>query len=378
MEDKSNPNIGEPDMPLSPELVIPSIDNLNYRIGLSFYSISERPVRLIINNPFIVFGILTIFLIKLLVPMLLGDEYERVFKVLSDLGYLVGIRQQFDLFLVILTLITMCSQLLYYYNFRKKINPTFLRVFQMMSGSRVITPKSLGLTDQEQIKRLLKITKRMYYAIFINNIVFPLFAFIMNLILSCADSSSYLEGLIYGVPNGILVAFFCVYFANIVFHQCFEFFIICLYLKIRIRELNQRLLGLNSREFRDIRKTLGSYDSLIAEIDEYNTTFWSKFLLLFWFGIGFDITLLLYVIIYLPLNLVVLLIAIYGLVVYCIIYFLIIFTASSVNCCAFETYKILNTVFISYSQKFCFENIVLSQNNGHKYYTRTRTVKKVL
>ena len=303
-------------------------------------------------------------LIRLITFMLLGNDNDWILNVLLDMGHFIGIRRQFNSFLVVFHLITMCSQLVYYYNYRKKINPTFLRVFRMLSGE--ITPKSLGLIEENKVARLALITKWLYFAIKINNIVFQIFTFILNPIFSY-HYLGFLEALYYGVPNGVLLAFFVRYFSNFIFYQCFYFFIICLYLKIKIDALNERLIEMQkNKQFRGIPRTLRSFDSLLSEINEYNTTFWSKFLLLFWFSFGFNITLLLYVIIYLELPFIVRLIFIYALIVYIIIFFTIIFTASSVNYHLKKIYKTLNSMKISYIK-----------HNKHGLKTRTTTGIKV-
>ena len=46
---------------------------------------------------------------------------------------------------------TITSQLVYYYNYKRGIKPTFVRVFQMMSG--LVTPSSVGLYRETDITR---------------------------------------------------------------------------------------------------------------------------------------------------------------------------------------------------------------------------------
>ena len=197
------------------------------------------------------------------------------------------------------SLFPLTSQLIYYYNHRNGIKPTFLRVFQMMSG--LVSPKSLGLTDGEEIKRLLNITRRMKPLIILNNeYIFPFIGFTFVEIFYLVYGSP-MEALIYGVPNAVLWSLFAKYFGNILFFQVLCFHVNCLYLKFKINNLNERLIEMKRRKrFLRIRETLQSFDSLYSEINEYNTTFWSKFLFIFWLTYGLIGILFLYITLFVP------------------------------------------------------------------------------
>ena len=70
----------------------------------------------------------------------------------------------------------MTSQLIYYYNYKNDIKPTFLKVFQMMSG--LVSPKSIGLTNEKQIYKLIKLSKRLFFICeFVVKIAVPLLCF---------------------------------------------------------------------------------------------------------------------------------------------------------------------------------------------------------
>ena len=110
-----------------------------------------------------------------------------------------------------------------------------------------------------------------------------------------ANGWSLFDALTFGLGNGIILALFCHISLRIIVYQFIYFYIMCLYLKIKINSLNERLIEMKRRKrFIRIRETLQSFDSLYSEINEYNTTFWSKFLLSFWMAIGFQVSTLLY------------------------------------------------------------------------------------
>ena len=59
---------------LPPELTVESVDDILYRIGLSFDSIRDRPKRKLIDHPLIVFIIISLTLTGRLITFSLSDE----------------------------------------------------------------------------------------------------------------------------------------------------------------------------------------------------------------------------------------------------------------------------------------------------------------
>src|SRR5689334_304491 len=119
-------------------LTIGSIDTILYRIGLPLDSEGNGLKRYF--RPLFVFAFLSIFLVKELIVLSLSEENDHIFKVLGTLGYLLGLRIHGSLVIILFTTLTLSSQWIYYQNNRNGIKPTFLGVFQMMSG--LVTPKS--------------------------------------------------------------------------------------------------------------------------------------------------------------------------------------------------------------------------------------------
>src|ERR1700712_2335163 len=202
----------DPNKCLPPELVIESVDDILYRIGLSFDSLRDRPKRKLIDHPLVAFVMVSIFMTERIITVSLSDGFDVPFKALGSVGHFIGVRRLFDLFFILNAVFNLSSQLLYYYNYRNGIKPTFLRVFQMMSG--LVSPKSLGLTDEQQIRKLVKITQWLLSLMFLNNnIAIPIVGIVL-------DPTIYLiygypfEALVFGIPNGILLAIWARYFWN--------------------------------------------------------------------------------------------------------------------------------------------------------------------
>ena len=142
------------------EQIIPSnmrlelIDDILYRIGLCLTSVRDRPKRHIIDHPILVLIIMVLFIAQKVLIISLNEENDLAFRFLGACGYFIGLRQQLAIIFLLMSTLTVGSQLIYFYNYRNGIKPTHLRIFQMMSG--LVSPKSLGLTDVEEVIKLVK------------------------------------------------------------------------------------------------------------------------------------------------------------------------------------------------------------------------------
>ena len=352
---------------LPQELTVQSVEDIIHRIGLTLDSNKTYPKRNLFFNPIIIFVFLILYIIREIIIISLTEENDHILKVLGSIGHFIGIREHVSIVLILLSLLGLSFQLIYYNNYRNGIKPTFLRVFQMMSG--LVSPKSLGLTDEQQIRKLLKTTKTLIICIKIdNNFIAPIIA--VTLMNTCyLFKANLIESLCYGVPNSIIYAIWAVYSTNLVIYQLLILIIISSYLKMKINSLNERLLEIQRRKrFIRIRETLQSFDSLYSEINEYNTTFWSKILFFYWTILGTMVVFNTYVCIFGKFGLINKVLILYITSIWIMIFSMVIFTASSVTYCANKSYKTLNSMFISYSK-----------HNKHLYYaTRFSTKNKVV
>ena len=218
-----------------------------------------------------------------------------------------------------------------------------------------------------EITRLLEKTKIVFkYTNLIVISVFPFTSLAIPCVYIC-NGWSIEDSIYYGLPNGLFLGFNLQLGTNTIVYQYFYFYILCFYLKIKINSLNERLIEMKRRKrFIRIRETLQSFDSLYSEINEYNTTFWSKSLFCFWFIFGHFLVVLLFVVIFGIRIIILRLLFAYFLFVFTISFLFVIFTASSVTYSVNKSYKILNSMLISYSK-----------HNKHRYYTRMATKMKV-
>ena len=355
----------DPNKCLPQELTVESVDDILYAIGLSFDSLRDSPKRPKIFNPFLISAIISIFLVKEFITILLDEKNEQTFETIGSLGHLMGLRLHVSIAIILLSILAFGSQLIHYYNHRNGIKLTFLRVFQMMSG--LVSPKSLGLTDNKEIGMLLRKTRVLSKFLWWNNNVFgQLITFVIFNGLNLIQANS-LSVILYGIIHSFLLNLWALYVSHLIGTQIMCFYIICLYLKIKINSMNERLIEMKRRKrFIRIRETLLSFDSLYSEINEYNTTFWSKFLLVFWLTFGSFNVVFLYIILFNSLNFFIKIVLVYALLFWFFCFLFVIFTASSVTYYSNKSYKTLNSLIISYSK-----------HNKHRYYTRFSTKMKV-
>jgi hypothetical protein len=158
----------------------------------------------------------------------------------------------------------------------------------------LVSPKSIGLINREHINQLLKRSKLMFkiYSFLKLSLIFA--AFCASLIPLILNSS--LPLILVEVFWVLLYTYFSFSF-NINWSQMTYFYIICLYLKSKLKNANnsirkgfEKKFKMTNHRMKNILKTL---DSIIFEINTYNNDFWSKYLMfvLMLVIIAFDIVL---------------------------------------------------------------------------------------
>ena len=180
-------------------------------------------------------------------------------------------------------------------------------------------------------------------------------------------NTTLLNTLVFGVPHSIHFLIDAYYFWNSIGFHFIQFYIICKYFRQRVRRLNQILMEvIEKRQFLRIRRILHSFDSLYIEINEYNNIFWSKFLFVFWLTFGALVVWLVFTVVFLSYPLLIRIIFTYTSILLGAVYLFTILTAASINYSANNSYKALNSLFISYSKQ-----------NNHAHYHRVLMKFKV-
>ena len=109
-------------------------------------------------------------------------------------------------------------------------------------------------------------------------------------------------------------------------------------------------------KFNEFDDTLCSLDDIYREINEYNATYWSKFLMLMCFTFGSIIVLSLNIVFFKQLPKIIYIMVIYMTICYVILFLFTIFTAASVNTEANKSYKLLNIFYTSNMDVKIFKN----------------------
>ena len=160
-----------------------------------------------------------------------------------------------------------------------------------------------------------------------------------------------MDTIIFGIPNSLLFSLCCYYMYSINVWQVIYFYIICSYIKIKIKELNENILiMIKKKRFSNrniMMKMIRSLNSLYSEINEYNTKFWSKYLLSIWLIMGSLINIILYLLLFSEINILFKIIFIFGLIIFITTFLFIINTSSSVNYEANKSYKLFNSLMAS-------------------------------
>ena len=329
---------------LPPELCIESIDDILYSIGLCHHSVKDRPKRSKIQNPVLI----TIVLLTNILMRIVSNatDNETILLLMGDFLHYVEIKEYLNNLALLFALMALLSQTVYHYNHCIGVKPTFVRILQMLSGS--ITPSSVGLNHSTQVHQLLSIAKWLPLLRKNNAILIPIISslFILGIYFSLF---SFLSSVILSIYPILFTSLWGYYTFNLMSIQIFLFFIICKYFLIKLKERNRILKDENRMNTNRIRNILVTHDSLYRELNEYNLTFFSKFILIIWSILGFIIINLIYLIIFGRIQILLKITVIYLFIFYTIMFLFILSIASSVNSESNKTYKLLNSFVIKYN-----------------------------
>jgi hypothetical protein len=328
--------------PLPLDIALNSAESHSYRIGLNLFKINDQK-RSIFHNPLLIFIINSIAIIKSIIALLMTEDNKRISIIIGDFSHFLGLRIHFNLWSCLSYLFALTSQLIYFYNYMEDIKPTYFKVFEMMSG--LISPKSIGLTNKEEIYKMLKVYKILFKVCELNSEkIMPLMGFLLNII-PYAMNCSIVDTILYGIPHSLLYTCGAYHAFTIIEWQVVYYYFICRYLKIKLKKSNQlisqTLKKSQKTSLLSIERVINSLDSSYVEIDDYNSNFWSKYLLTIWLIFGSQIVIALYCLLFVK-DLITKLIIGYAFVIWILIFLFVINTASSVNYSAKKSYKLLH------------------------------------
>ena len=182
---------------------ITGIDDILYDIGLSLDSNrAEAKKRTIIHKPLIITATAVWMTVTKALVVYLGDRSPLFVKMVGSPGNMFGIKIHVHLALMSLSIITLTSQSIYYFNHKTGVKQTFVRIFQVMSGS--VPPVSIGMTDPVEITKLMK-TSRVLLSVakWSTDVSIPISAFIFVIVLFI-DSCNIIETFNHGFYNALI------------------------------------------------------------------------------------------------------------------------------------------------------------------------------
>jgi hypothetical protein len=158
--------------------------------------------------------------------------------------------------------------------------------------------------------------------------------------------------IIYGIPSSILSSLTSYYYFNIFGYQSLYLHFLCTYLELKIENLSQNLNDVKQKkQFPGIRPMLYKYNALLCEINEYNKTYWSKFLAIFWILFGNIVSINIYKIIFVEMPLINTILLTYVFPLFFTFLNLIISKVCSFNNKLYKKYKILRSLNIQYTRR---------------------------
>ena len=329
-----------PDLLLPQELIIDSVDEHLYRIGLCLTPNRQNTRRSLIFRPILITMVFIIFLF-LRIASIFTDN-RQILLLLGDVGHLFEMRISASILFILTSLFTLSNQLIYYYNNNLYIRPTFLTLFHMMSGS--VSPSSIGLNDEQQVNKLLSLSRKLFIIVkYQCQYILPICIIIVLLPTYTMFTSVY-EVLLYGIPTICIYIIIEVYFWNFLDYQYLYFYLVCKYLNMKLKNSNQELILIRDRKHSfKISKILHTFNAIYCEIKEYDSTYISKFLFTVWLVVDTSLVVLIYLDIFIKSQLIVRLGLHYITTVFAIFFLFSITTAASINYTSRETYKLLNS-----------------------------------
>lgn len=162
------------------------------------------------------------------------------------------------------------------------------------------------------------------------------------------------------IVNGVLHSIWLYYIFNIIYFQFIHLYILCEYLIMKIRYLDEGLyFKIKRRQYTQSRDTLVAYNDLFDEINEYNQTYWSKILIIVWFFYGASLGIAIFCMIFANLHIILRVLMFYFILIATSFYIITINKVSSVNNTAEYSYKVFQKFIVHFSLHHTIDNKIL-------------------
>jgi hypothetical protein len=328
--------------PLPSIIVIKCAENHLYRIGLSLFSFGSQ-TRNRFNNPFFVSFIICVQILKSITAIhMKEDKYRHL--LIGDFTCFLNGRYFLNSAANFWGTLALFSQILHCWKYYKNESPSYLKPFEMISG--LVSPKGIGLINREDINQLLNKSKLMFKTSRVVIILTSFAAFCASGIPLIINSSFEL----YLIENFWYLLFttfgyFCV---NINLSQMTYFYIICLYLKLKLKNVKNSIRKsfekMNKMTDNRMKNILISLNSIISEMNTYNDDLWSKYLIIVLMFVILVLDLILFEAVFGKMSFFFKMILFYT---SSALFLLLIILINTVSFEANKSYKLLNKFFIT-------------------------------
>ncbi len=326
-------------------IVIKSAENHLYRIGLSLFSFGSQ-TRNRFHNPFFISFVFCVQILKSIIAILMKEDKYRLLLI-GNFDYFLNSGNFQNSTIVLCGILALILQSLHYWKYYKNESPSYLKPFEMICG--LVSPKSIGLINREDINQLLNKSKLMFEVSKFATIGMSIGSFFLSFIPLIINSSFelYLIEIFWSLLNATF-AYFC---TDIILSQMTYFYIICLYLKLKLTNANNSIRKSFEKKcktnYYTMKKILKSLNSIISEINTYNNDFWSKYLMVVLIIVIIVLDLVLFQSIFGKMSFFFKIILFYYSCLSFILLIILMNAASSVSFEANFSYKLLNRLFIT-------------------------------
>jgi hypothetical protein len=359
----------DPSELLPPEVLVTSAGSHLYRIGLSHFSYGWKR-RTIFHKPLLIALLHVIFVAKYVTSLLASEENPELFIILFDFSYFLNARIHINISGIFISSLTLVSLLLHYIDYKKNLKPSYLKPFDMMSG--LVSPKSIGLTNEVQVYKFLKISKQLFFICDIITEKLVPIPILIIYILSMIKVCSLKQLILYIIPMNVIYVFNCCAAIDIILYQMVYFFLICYYITIKTRECNNKIRNylknriiLNNMKAKNLMTEL---NSIYSEIEDYNQNYWSKYLFWVWILYSTIVNMFLYSAIFSKHSYLLRFFCTYGSIVFISALILMINSASSVHLEVNRSYQLIYSLISLkrklMSNRMLFRVIILLKKNS--------------
>ena len=197
---------------------------------------------------------------------------------IGDYAYFMGMKFHLNMAISLFFSITVLSHIIHYYNYLCCRGEPYMKVFFMMSGQT--TPHSIGLYDERGVKDILKKSRIAFKLLELIRLSVVVLAFLISFssfLLKVSSLNTVLIALLHSSIKSLTAH----YVSNIICSQISYFYIICYYLKLKQREVNNYLRKVIKNKERIkifYSNQIVKFNKIYEEIKQCDSIFWSKFL----------------------------------------------------------------------------------------------------